>query len=162
MEEVKVLNGIKLKMVDGELFWWKTVGGRGPLVKPYWRFKKPCINPNGYLVTRLNSKNFYYHRIVYWFAHEDFDILHYDNTKVIDHIDRDKSNNKLENLRLIPFQHNLWNQKARGWCLLKGRYVAQVCVDGKHHYLGTYDTSGEAHSAYLEGKKKHHPIATNN
>ena len=135
MEKVKVLNGIKLKMVDDELFWWKTAGSRGPLKNPYWRFKKPCINPNGYMVTRLNRKNFYYHRIVFWFGNDDFDILHYDNTKVIDHIDRDKSNNKLENLRLITFQENLFNQKAKGWCYFRERYIAQV---------------------------KYHPIATNN
>ena len=162
MEKVKVLNGIKLKMVDDELFWWKTAGSRGPLVTPYWRFKKPCINPNGYMVTRLNRKNFYYHRIVFWFGNDDFDILHYDNTEVIDHIDRDKSNNKLENLRLITFQENLFNQKAKGWCYFRERYVAQVCVNGKHHYLGSYHTPEEARCAYLEGKKKYHPIATNN
>ena len=162
MEKVKVLNGIKLKMVDDELFWWKTAGSRGPLVTPYWRFKKPCINPNGYMVTRLNRKNFYYHRIVFWFGNDDFDIEHYDNTEVIDHIDRDKSNNKLENLRLITFQENLFNQKAKGWCYFRERYIAQVCVNGKHHYLGSYHTPEEARCAYLEGKKKHHPIATNN
>tara|TARA_R110000851_G_scaffold226085_1_gene378845 strand:+ start:1226 stop:1747 length:522 start_codon:yes stop_codon:yes gene_type:complete len=162
MEKVKVLNGIKLKMVDDELFWWKTAGSRGPLVTPYWRFKKPCINPNGYMVTRLNRKNFYYHRIVFWFGNDDFDIEHYDNTEVIDHIDRDKSNNKLENLRLITFQENLFNQKAKGWCYFRERYIAQVCVNGKHHYLGSYHTPEEARCAYLEGKKKYHPIATNN
>ena len=160
--KVKVLNGVKLKFVDGDLFWFKTKGARGNLKKPYWRLKKPTINPNGYCVTRINTKNFYYHRIVYWFANDDFDILHYDNTKVIDHSDRNKLNNNLENLRLITFQENLFNQNAKGWSYFRGKYVAQLSVSGKQHYLGSYDTEEEASCAYLEGKKEHHPIATNN
>jgi hypothetical protein len=99
---------------------------------------------------------------VYWFAHDDFDIVHYDNTIVIDHIDRNKLNNNLENLRLITFQENLFNQKAKGWSYFRGKYVAQLSVNGKQHYLGSYNTEEEASCAYLEGKKKHHHIATNN
>jgi len=94
-EKVKVLNGVKLKLVNGDLFWFKERAARGKLKNPYWRLKIPTINPNGYCVTRINTKNFYFHRIVYWFAHDDFDIVHYDNTIVIDHIDRNKLNNNL-------------------------------------------------------------------
>ena len=32
--KVKVLNGVKLKIVDDCLFWWKENGARGKLKKP--------------------------------------------------------------------------------------------------------------------------------
>jgi hypothetical protein len=30
----------------------------------------------------------------------------------------------------------------------KKRWTAQICYDGKHHYLGTFDTKQEAALAY--------------
>ena len=70
--------------------------------------------------------------------------------KLIDHIDRNKSNNKWENLRLVCEKGNMLNKEARGWRLTpSGKY--RVTHRGRH--IGMFDTPEEATSAYLEAKR---------
>jgi allantoicase len=38
--------------------------------------------------------------------------------------------------------------RFRGVCLSAGKYVSQITVDNKHHYLGVYATEVEAAKAY--------------
>ncbi len=79
---------------------------------------------------------------------------------VVDHIDRDKTNNKLSNLRMITQQQNVWNQDAKGYYLCKttGRWRAQIMKSFKTVSLGRFDTKEEAHQAYLKAKETLHAI----
>ena len=38
--------------------------------------------------------------------------------------------------------------RYRGVCLSAGKYVAQITVAGRHHYLGVFSTEAEAAKAY--------------
>lgn len=79
----------------------------------------------------------------------------------IDHIDRDASNNKLDNLRLATHQDNQQNKRIRknntsgfkGVHLHKQSNMYQayiMCPNGHHKYLGRYSTAKEAAQVYDE------------
>lgn len=67
---------------------------------------KPNDNGHGYLYIRLGrgGKNYYIHRLVA----EAF-IPNPDNLPEVDHIDTDKSNNRVENLRWVTREGNVHN-----------------------------------------------------
>ena len=69
--------------------------------------------------------------------------------KVTDHINRNKLDNRKENLRCTSQSINLHNSKkskantsgARNiyWNKRVGKWVAEICVNWERHYLGYYD-----------------------
>lgn len=77
---------------------------------------------------------------------------------LIDHIDGNPWNNKINNLRLATYEENARNRKRpfTNKCGLKGasrigsRYVAQIDLNGTTKRIGTYDTPEQAHEAYKE------------
>lgn len=79
---------------------------------------------------------------------------------VIDHIDRDKLNNKITNLRNITNQKNTFNTSAKGyfWHKTKKSYQAHIGINNKRIWLGNFKTEEEARQAYLDAKKIYHII----
>lgn len=78
----------------------------------------------------------------------------------VDHIDGNKTNNNLNNLRWVTSSENQHNRKsARGISWHKGakKWQAIIGVNGKRKHLGYYDTEEEARQAYLKAKKIYHP-----
>ena len=67
---------------------------------------KGCKDGRGYYHVGLNYKNYSVHRLVA----ETF-LDNPINLKFVDHIDRDKSNNDLSNLRWVTAQENLYNRR---------------------------------------------------
>ena len=78
----------------------------------------------------------------------------------VDHIDRDKTNNNLSNLRMVTHQKNTFNTKAKGytWHKTRQKWMAFIGKDGKQHYLGLFTTEEEAHQAYLDAKEIYHKM----
>jgi hypothetical protein len=76
----------------------------------------------------------------------------------IDHIDRNRENNKIDNLREASHNENTKNTLGRGYYLHSqtGKYCAQVTHNYKHLSLGCYDTEQEARQAYLDYKSNNH------
>jgi hypothetical protein len=71
---------------------------------------------------------------------------------IIDHKNRNPSDNRIENLRLLTNQENTLNRDARG-CYWNGHsWRARIKAYGKHIELGAYGTEEEARSAYLKYK----------
>ena len=105
-------------------------------------------NPNGYRVLKyrdgkktLSSPSFH---VMVWEAfkgdHDGMDI---------DHIDGDKSNNRLDNLRLLTRSENMIAHfkrvNKRGNVYINGnKYSASINHKGKKHYLGSYNTEFDA------------------
>lgn len=77
-----------------------------------------------------------------------------DTSQQIDHIDGDKLNNKLSNLRTVNNRQNKMagvmkkNGCVRGYIKRRGKFMAYCRFGGKQHYLGTYLTEQEASTAY--------------
>lgn len=79
----------------------------------------------------------------------------------IDHIDGNKLNNSLDNVRIVTHQQNQWNQtKAKGYYFNKAskKWKAQIKLNRKDIYLGLYNSESEAHTAYLKAKLIYHKI----
>lgn len=123
-----------------------------------WIVIKQSTNNKGYKVFGLSNqgkrKVYKVHRVVA-FVYLVFDI---NNTKIlIDHADRNRINNHISNLRLCDNQTNSFNRGAKGYQKRpNGTYQAQIQLNGKLKYIGTYKTKEEAHNAYLEAKKIYH------
>jgi hypothetical protein len=113
---------------------------------------------NGYWRICLQRKPYGYHRVVYYLAH-GIDSLGYE----IDHINRDPTDNRPENLRLATTSENKWNTQRRNKTNVGHRgirkrfwgasYRWEVTFRGK--YVGTYKSMEEAVQAWSERAKAH-------
>jgi len=75
----------------------------------------------------------------------------------IDHIDQDKTNNRISNLRDVSRAVNVQNTTARkGYTITDGRYVVDILANGKRYSIGSYKTEEEAKNAYLSAKRVLH------
>jgi hypothetical protein len=75
-----------------------------------------------------------------------------DNKPVIDHIDRNKTNNAIANLRWATISENAVNINRRvdvNITLARGRqrFRVELHRHGQRHYVGTYATIEEARAA---------------
>jgi len=119
--------------------------------------------PDGRVLVSVDNKNFRAHRLVWLYVHGEWP------SNDVDHINGDPSDNRLCNLRDVPHMVNLQNRvrptRANRHGLIgvtknHDRFMAQIKIDGRRVYIGTYDTPEEASAAYLEAKRKHHPGCT--
>jgi hypothetical protein len=133
-------------------------------IKDNWKIKKIYVAKNKYQSFRIKqgttSKLFYIHRIVFYAHNVMWDIYNSSSNNSIDHIDCNPSNNKIENLRNVRHQENLFNTKAKGYYLEKrtNKWVAAIKVYNKKIHLGYFDNEEDAHNSYLVAKEKYHLI----
>ena len=84
----------------------------------------------------------------------------------IDHRDGDRLNNTKENFRIATKSQNGFNRgknrnntsgfKGVSWKRHVRKWVAQIHVGGKNHYLGLFGSPEEASAAYADAAKIHH------
>lgn len=150
------LNNRKLKYEEnGNIYLWCDSGKYQK--NPKW--KLVCINiSNGYKNFNIANKKYLIHRIIgMLFLGLDIN----NSEQIIDHIDGNKLNNNLENLRIVSHQQNDFNRlKAKGYCYHKrdNKFQASIKLNGKQIYLGSFDTEEEARQAYLDAKEIYHKI----
>lgn len=114
----------------------------------FLKIKKYCwyLDSNGYVATSINKKKIYLHRF----------ILNCDSKDIVDHIDRDKSNNKRSNIRIVTITQNNQNRLARGYNKNStGLYYVSITVNKKRIYLGQYKTKKEAREARILAEKEY-------
>ena len=136
-------------------FHWK---GRN-INKPYWRKLSIRIS-KGYKKIDLKPNSYYLHRLNYFARNPDWDIYNSSHINQIDHINRDRINNNIENLRVVTNQQNCFNRNCKGYSWHKSmqKWQAYIMVNGKRKHLGTFLIEEEAHQAYLTAKKIYHKI----
>lgn len=118
----------------------------------------------GYLKVWFKGKNIRVHRIIWILVKGEIP-----PSLVIDHIDGDKLNNRVSNLRLCTQSQNTLNRRmhSNNASGLKGVYfndssrnkkkwIAQISIDKKKIRLGRFCTKEEAHEAYVVASKKYH------
>ena len=100
------------------------------------------------------------HRMVYYANNQSWDIFDTSRDNLIDHINRNRLDNRIENLKLATHQQNMWNTNAKGYYKKpNGKYVVRIKLpDGKRKQVGTFNTEEEAHNAYLKAKNTYHII----
>lgn len=112
----------------------------------------------GYNLIRCGNKMVLRHRIIaYIYLGLDLE----NQKQQIDHIDGNKLNNSLHNLRVVTNQQNQWNRtKAKGYCFNKAsqKWKAQITLNSKYIHLGYYNSESEARVSYLTAKLIYHKI----
>ncbi|ASD51643.1 hypothetical protein [Flavobacterium phage FCOV-F18] len=119
-----------------------------------------------YLCNKTKPKRFYIHRLV------AIAFLNYNNLDkkfVIDHIDGNPSNNKLNNLQIITHRHNIskslnFNHTNTGVQKRRNKYSVNVKLNNKNYYLGLFYTLEEAEYKYQKAIKDYesHGLYPNN
>ena len=137
--------------VDGQLVWKKTYS-KAKSGKPIgW------VEKNGYVCANLNGTRYRVHRLVFMYFNgfcPDF----------IDHIDGNKQNNSIENLRQANTHENACNRspnknnklQIKGVCFDQNKFKANIKKFGKSYHLGYFQTKEEAAKAYVEAAQNFH------
>ena len=104
-------------------------------------YKQPgfCINKK--------LKRFFLHRIVAKMC-----IPNPENLEQIDHINGDKLDNRIENLRWCSHSTNQRNKpsiKGYYWNKQMQKWQARIRIEDKKKHLGYFDTEAEARAAYV-------------
>jgi hypothetical protein len=111
-----------------------------------------AIERNGYRRITFGKQRFLAHRLAWLYVSGEWPLGD------IDHVNGNKDDNRIENLRAATVAQNAMNKKMvktnkvgfKGVCLVGGRYQASIKRDGKSIYLGLHDTPEAAHAAYVE------------
>lgn len=83
------------------------------------------------------------------------------NKKQPDHINHKTLDNRESNLRTVTRQQNQFNRKntkGYSWDKYRRKYKSRIRLNGRGMHIGYFDTSKEAHNAYLKAKKLYHKI----
>ncbi|CAB5187249.1 putative NHN endonuclease [uncultured Caudovirales phage] len=138
---------------DGILLWKNS--------KHRNRNGKPCGSPsgNGYIKITIGEKQYLAHRIIYLMHHK-----HLPN--VIDHIDGNTNNNKIENLRESDDSTNQMNSKIRSsntsgyrnvsWNKVRRLWAVYVKVNKKSIFVGNFKDIELAGLVATEARAKYH------
>jgi hypothetical protein len=107
--------------------------------------KAGSMHPTGYIQVHWNKKLWQLHRIV-WVWHGNTLIKGLE----IDHINRIKTDNRIENLKQVTRSINNANRKAIFVNYCKGKwkaYTSRVLGNGKQIHLGVFKTKEDAEKA---------------
>ena len=125
---------------NGQLIWKKT-NRKGKVVG--------SLHPTGYLQCQWRGCLWQVHRLVWaWHGNELTDGME------IDHINRDRTDNRIENLRQVTRSENNANRKAVHVNYCKGKwkaYTSRCGNNGKQIHLGSFNTKQEA----LQAARQH-------
>lgn len=154
------LNSI-FRYEDGKLYW--TVDRHPAIAAGRLAGKKTNI---GYRKIMVDGVFYSEHRIIYKMMNDSFD-----ESKFIDHIDCDKTNNRIENLRLADKYQNMHNQawpkrnectKSKGIDVIKnGVFRARVQHIGKR-IVKHFSSFELAESWLISTRSKLHAEFSNN
>lgn len=115
----------------------------------------------GYVVINILGANRLAHRLAWLYVHGEMPNGH------IDHINGDRSDNRLANLRCVTNSQNMQNRrsarKSSGTGFLgvtKSRYAftTMIRANGKSIHIGSFKTAELAYAAYLDAKRRLHPM----
>jgi len=139
----------------GKLFWavnhtQKAWAGKEALC---------ATTPFGYRRGRIMNVGVVAHRVAWAIFYGEWP------EGIIDHVDGNPSNNRIDNLRIATNAQNCHNSKPRknvsgfkgvSWFPRDRRWRARIRVNRKEIMLGYFRTPEAAHEAYCEGSKRFH------
>jgi len=115
-----------------------------------------CMHKSGYRQIKFGQTMYPAHRIM-WIYHNGS----IDENMQIDHINGIKTDNRIENLRLVTAQQNCFNRSkltAKGYCWNKAaqKWQATITVGKKNKHLGLFTNEEDARKAYLDNAQNLH------
>jgi hypothetical protein len=150
-----------------------TKCGRVKRVKKDWYgFSKKCTNatygeidfsklkrhPNGYnqITIQIKEKKQTVAQVQQLIAAAFLNYKWQGHKNVVDHIDSNKENNSLNNLRVITNRENSSKERTIKsglpvgvcWDKYRNKYISQIRINNKRIHLGRFNTPEEASNAY--------------
>jgi hypothetical protein len=117
----------------------------------------------GYITIGIAGRIYKAHRLAWLYTHGEWP------RGLIDHINGNKADNRICNLRNVFADGNSQNVRKpnvrnksgfMGVIWFQNKWRASMSVNGKSKWLGDYSTPEEAHQVYLEAKRKYHAACT--
>lgn len=137
---------------SGDFYWLARAGSRKGGAKA------GCFDLYGYVVIRLDKKLYKAHRLAW--------LYHYGTWpgNIVDHINRDPSDNRISNLRAVSQSVNMHNAKTRknsasGVSGVRRRndrncWIATIKIGYVQHYLGSFLTFEDAINARFQAEQR--------
>lgn len=160
------MNQIELKQLlwydkHTGIFRWRH-GRKYGLIKPW---SEAGWSDGGYIRIQIGSKPYLAHRLAWLYEQGEWP------AQDVDHINGNRSDNRICNLRDVARQTNAQNRreapkgstsKMLGVSRHRNtdKWVAGIYVQGKRKHLGVFDTAEQAQAAYLDAKRKLHEGCT--
>lgn len=99
----------------------------------------------GYIQIRISGKSYLAHKLAWLYVNSEW-------PDQVDHINHTRSDNRIGNLRKVKFHQNMKNKSLHknnksgfhGIYPKGNRWKAEIGVEGKTKYLGTFDSIDEA------------------
>ena len=146
--------------MDTGLFTWLVARGKATCGVVAGR-----IDHQGYRIIVINGRKYRAHRLAWFLVYGSFP------KNGLDHINGDKLDNRIENLRDVSPSVNSQNfRQAHSdnpsgvigvcWDASRRKWLAQICTAGVRKHLGRFDSLDAARQAYLEAKRQFHPGCT--
>lgn len=147
MQQTELQNLFSYNEVTGELVWKNPISTK---------FRKGDIagskRADGYIQIKLSGRMYLAHRIAWLYAYGS-------EVECIDHINHDRADNRLSNLRAATKSQNGANRKKcvsnttgyKGVTRKGTKFTAALIYQGKRQNMGYFDTPEKAHTAYRLG-----------
>ncbi len=157
---------VNVKGYEG-IYMVSDLGNVKALARTFWSEKRKCFinkkerlmsmcNSSGYKLVQLYKnripKNFLVHQLVYY----SFYGVKSCQSSPIDHINNDKSDNRIMNLQKLTHRENISKTDKVTSSIYTGvsyrsdidKWRARITIKGKVHHLGNFETEIEAAEEY--------------
>lgn len=141
-----------------------SIRGRRDIMAKVWNTKwagKPAFTTLrcGYVVSPVKGTHLYGHRAAWAHYYGEWP----PDEMEVDHVNGDRADNRIENLRLVTPAENSKNKRLQKintsgcsgvmWATSRERWEASISDSGKHIHLGSYHTKEEAVAARRAAEK---------
>jgi len=117
------------------------------------------IKPDGYMHVTINKQSYIGHHLAWFYVYGEW-------PSKIDHIDGNRSNNAISNLRLTTAYQNSWNMKITkrntsgikgiSWYKATKKWSVEIMAQGKKIFLGRFEDLEFAELIVNEARAKYH------
>jgi len=145
---------------DGALYWKIKPCRRDPIGTKAGHFD----SARGYTSINYQKKRYYLHRIIFLMQHGFL-------PAEIDHIDGNKANNKIENLRACSHSENGFNKAAQNnsksgvknvsWSKVRNKWIVFIKSNNKQKNIGGFDDLELAELVAVMAREKYHGAYAN-
>jgi hypothetical protein len=137
---------LRYEKSTGKFFWIKRINSRGNPGKEAGNI----VTDGGRFIT-YKKRRWQASRLAWYFVYGCFPVF------CIDHINGNRDDNRIENLREVTVRENMQNMKTHREGKLVGahkrknnKWESHIKINGKIIYLGTFDSDKEASDKYWE------------
>lgn len=152
LDQQEVLRAFEYK--DGKLYW-KLKASRKTIIGS----EAGTTNSKGYRVVVWNKKHYRTHQLVYLMFNGVM-------PEQLDHINGNRQDNRIENLRVVNNSQNQWNRKISvnnktgyknvKWVERIGKYVVAISVEKKSKHIGVFNDLSMACMAAQQARNLYH------